>query len=98
MNRRELLAGFLGTAAATVIGPVPALVESTAPINAAAWEAAVAKVVATYYEDLMIFGTAAIRYTEIFPFIENVDPFNLPAIDHPNAFEGLLPQGEADVD
>lgn len=98
MNRRELLAGFLGTAVAAIIGPVPALVESTAPINAAVWEAAVAKVMATYFEDLCVFGTAAIRYTEIFPFIENVDPSTLPAIDHPNVYKELLLLGEADVD
>lgn len=76
MNRRDLLRGLFGVVAASAL-PASALLE--APLTDD-WEGLIRKVHERYMSDFMMYGTAALRYSNIFPYVENVDPSSIHLI------------------
>jgi len=72
MNRREFVLGLLSGIAATAV-PIPASI-TNAPAHI--WEqleVEIMEVLVRAFEDMVIYGTHAIKYTDKFPFVENVD-------------------------
>lgn len=71
MNRRAFLTGLFGAAAVASLGPLTAL-EKTKGFDNAAWEAAILGVYSDHFTSLVLYGTAALRYDDEFPFVHNV--------------------------
>lgn len=88
LNRRGFLIGLFGTAVVAAAGPMPTIVE---PIDLEAWAKAVSTVYGKYISDAMIFGTSAIKFTDKFPYVENVplDQLTMEQLTAPSV--GLLP-------
>lgn len=88
LDRRSFLIGLFGTAAIAAAGPMPTILE---PIDLEAWARAVSRVYGSYIQDCLIYGCAGIRYTDKFPYIENVPPSALTIEQITITAEEVLP-------
>lgn len=88
MNRRAFLAGLFGTAAIAPAGPLPQAVIK-AEFDRELWEKAIIEIWSNYFSDAIIFGRAAIRYIDTFPFVENVPLNEVARVEYENQFRGL---------
>ena len=70
LDRRSFLVGLFGVAA-TTLAPLPKAIET---VDLTAWAKAVSEVYGRFVSDAMIYGTAAIRTCETFPYVRNIDP------------------------
>lgn len=66
MNRRDFLGALFGTA---VVAALPSAAVLLEPITLD-WQAALNKVMSAYMQEFVCFGTAGIRTTDVFPFVE----------------------------
>lgn len=72
MNRRDVLTNLFGAAVVAALPNVPAIETTVSIYTLEDWRNAVIKVWASQMEDLIIYGTCAIRQIDTFPFIESV--------------------------
>ena len=78
MNRRDFLVGIAATAAIT--SAIPAL-SIEAPISAKVWYdqwlTDTTSIWVNFYENMLIYGTGAIKHIDEYPFIQSVSPKDL---------------------
>lgn len=91
LNRRGFLVGLFGTAVVAAAGPLPEMINT---VDLSAWAKAVSEVYGKYISELLIYGTAAIRTTDVFPYIRNIHPSEMTLDELKqvpvNTFSGLF--------
>lgn len=80
MNRRQFLSSLLGAIVVTQLPPSPSLEANATAEWAKALYKALEPIFAKYFEDCMIFGSAAIAWTDEYPYARNVPYEELIAI------------------
>lgn len=90
LDRRNFLIGLFGSAAVAAAGKLPTI---PTMFDSNAWVQAIVKVYGEHINNVLIYGTSAIRYVDEFPYVKVIHPseMNLDELARATTKEGLLP-------